>query len=304
MSDPRTLSLAAPTRLGAAPFCDGEHAPLQPSRRRWRRATARAVTLGMLAAVWVACGPPPNRGLPNQSQSPDHVVAPASVDLGALQLEPGQSGVSVSVAGQGTRELAVWLPAAQGPHPLVIFLHGADGGKWLLGSRGVLDCLVEPALEPIEPIILAPVSSSRGQWWTEEDIAFVLGLIGAARQRWSIRGEKPLLLGYSNGGIGTWFFARQYPDYFSAAIPMASNDSIVGATPLPVYAISGDRDELFPIADMRRAIAAAKATGQNVTLHEKYRGTHMKACSYLPELEAARDWVTSAIWKTSATSAP
>jgi len=268
-----TLPHAAPTELGAAAFC-----------------------ALLVALVLSACLPPPHKGLPTESQSPDHRVAPALVELSAVKLEPGQAGVSVNVAGQGDRKLALWLPESQGPHPLVIYLHGADGGDWLLGSRGILGCLVEPALEPLEPIILAPVSSSRGQWWTEDDIGFVLGLIEAARQRWSIS-SKPLLLGYSNGGIGTWFFARQYPEYFSAAIPMASNDSIVGATPVPIYAISGDKDSLFPIADMRRAIATVKAQGQNVTLHEKYRGVHMKPCSYVPELEAAREWVSTSVWR-------
>ena len=275
MLDPRTFTHAAPIWFGAASFC--------------------ALLIALAGAP--GCIPPPQRGLPSQSQSPDHLVAPALVDLSAIEREPGQAGVTVSVAGQGTRKLAVWLPESEGPHPLVIYLHGADGGDWLLGSRGILSCLVEPALEPMQPIIVAPVSSSRGQWWLEDDIAFVLGLIDAARKAWPVAPAKPVILGYSNGGIGTWFFARQYPDVFSAAIPMAANDTIVGATPLPVYAISGDRDELFPITDMRRAIAAARATGQNVTLHEKYRGTHIQACSYLPELEAARDWLTSSVWK-------
>jgi predicted esterase len=253
--------------------------------------------LGALAGSGLGCVPPRDPSPTGQSQSPGHLVAPALVDLGTVELAPGPAKVSVSVEGQGSRELALWLPEGGGPHPLAIFLHGAGGGRWLLGSTGIVTCLVMPALEPLHPIIVAPVSASGGQWWTEADIGFVLGLVDAARKSWPVAPEKTFLLGYSNGGIGTWFFARQYPERFSAAIPMAANDTIVGATPLPVFAISGDKDELFPIADVRRAIAAAKARGQNVTLHEKYRGTHMKACSYVRELEAARDWLTARIWK-------
>jgi predicted esterase len=219
------------------------------------------------------------------------------VELGRVKPEPGFSKVSVRVDAQGSREFALWWPEGGGPHPLAVFLHGASGGGRLLGSTGILPCLVEPALEPIEPIIVAPVSASNGQWWTEADIAFVLGLVDAARKSWPVAPERTLLLGYSNGGIGTWFFVRQYPERFSAAIPMAASDSIVGATPVPVYAISGDKDELFPIAGVRRAIAAARASGQNVTLHEKYRGTHMKPCSYVPELEAAREWLTTSVFR-------
>lgn len=254
----------------------------------------RAALLVVVGAL--ACLPAPDRSRTSQTQSPDRRIAPALVDLVRLPTEPGPAKVTVSVDGQGSRDFAVWLPEGAGPHPLVIFLHGAGGGDWLLGSGGILACLVAPALEPLHPIIVAPVSSSAGQWWTEADIAFVLGLVEAAPKRWAVATEKPLLLGYSNGGIGAWFFARQYPEHFSAVIPMAANATIVGATPLPVYAISGSRDELFPIVEIRRAIAAAKATGQNVTLHEKYRGSHMQPCSYRPELEAAREWLAS-VWR-------
>jgi predicted esterase len=277
----------APTPLGASSFCQ----PRVPWRQRWRRAVCGAL------AGFAACIPPPALLPSGTSQSPDHLVPPARVDLHTVKFEPGPAKVSVNVAGQGTRELALWLPEGDGRHPLAIFLHGAGGGGRLLGSTGIVTCLVARALEPMHPIIVAPVSASSGQWWTEADIGFVLGLIDAARERWPVAPEKPLLLGYSNGGIGTWFFARQYPEHFSAAIPMAANDTIVGPSPLPVYAISGDKDELFPIADMRRAIGAARAAGQNVSLHEKYRGTHMQACSYVPELEAARVWLTSTVWK-------
>ena len=222
------------------------------------------------------------------------MVAPARVDLSRVPLAPGGSDVSVAVEGQGKRQLSVWMPEGSGPHPLAVFLHGAGPSDGLVA--GVLSCLVEPALAPLHPIILAPRSTSNGQWWMEADIAYVLGLVQAAHATWSTEPGHDLVLGYSNGGIGAWFFARQYPASFSAAIPMASSDSIIGATPLPVFAISGTKDELFPIEDTRRAIAGMKAQGQNVTLLERYRGSHFKACDYGPELEAARDWLTASVW--------
>ena len=100
-----------------------------------------------------------------------------------------------------------------------------------------------------------------------------------------------MILGYSNGGIGTWFFARLYPEYFSAAIPMAFNDTVVGESRLPIYSIQGTKDEQFEFAPVRAAVQALIARGQDVTLDEKYRGTHGAVCSYVPELSRAGRWL-------------
>jgi dienelactone hydrolase len=261
--------------------------------------------LGALVVLSACSLPAPESPLQNTA-SPDHLVAPAQVDLGGAPLTPGGATLKVSVVGQGPRQLLVSVPEGPGPHPLAIFLHGAGPAERYL--HGIIECLVEPGLEPLHPVILAPLSSSQGQWWTEADISFVLGLIEAARERWPIEREHTLLLGYSNGGIGTWFFARQYPGSFSAAIPMAANDTIMGPAPLPVYAIQGTKDELFPIESIRPVIQQLRAQGQNVTLNEKYRGTHMQACSYMPELEAASAWLGTSVWNgghsPSASGAP
>jgi len=259
--------------------------------------------LGALV-VCASCALPAAESPLESSTSPTHLVAPAQVDLSRAPLAPGNETLKVSVAGQGERQLEVSVPEGPGPHPLAIFLHGAGPAARYL--HGVIECLVAPGLEVLHPVILAPLSSSQGQWWTEADTAFVLGLVEAARARWPLQPQHTVLIGYSNGGIGTWFFARQYPASFSAAIPMAANDTIMGPTPLPVYAIQGTKDELFPIESVRLAVGRLQAQGQNVTLHEKYRGSHMKACSYVPELEAASEWLSTRAWNAApgASNAP
>ena len=112
-----------------------------------------------------------------------------------------------------------------------------------------------------------------------------------------------VITGYSNGGIATWYFARLYPEYFAAAIPMAFNDTIVGETPLPIYAIQGEKDELFSIEDVRQAIGKLKTRGFDVTLHERYRARHMDVCAYHSDLEAAGQWLQEHAFPKAARSA-
>jgi predicted esterase len=154
-------------------------------------------------------------------------------------------------------------------------------------------------LAAIDPLIIAPHSPD-GQWWKKADTEFVLGLVTAARRRWPEVVTRSVIMGYSNGGIATWYFARLYPAYFSAAIPMAFNDTIVGASRLPIYAIQGAKDELFSITRVRDAVKAVKAGGSDVTLNERYRAGHMDACAYKAELALAGQWLTEHAFPKSA----
>lgn len=218
---------------------------------------------------------------------------PVAVDLAGLALTPGAAEATISVEGQGSRDIAVWMPEGPGPHPLALFLHGGGGGDGLID--GLLGCLVEPALAPVSPIIVAP-RNARGEWWLESEAAFALGLVEAAQTTWSIEPSRTVVLGYSNGGIGTWFFARERPELFGAAIPMAASVSFIGPTSLPVYAIAGEEDELFAFDEVSRAIEELIADGQDVTFDAKAGGSHFEACDYVPELEAAREWLTGSVW--------
>lgn len=119
----------------------------------------------------------------------------------------------------------------------------------------------------------------------------MLGLAVAARRRWA----RVVISGYSNGGLGTWYFARSYPVYFAAAIPIAFNDTVVGPTPLPVYAIEGTNDELFSSELVRGKVTALADRGFAVSLHERYRGSHLKPCSYVSELTGASAWLDAVV---------
>jgi predicted esterase len=221
-------------------------------------------------------------------------VAPARVDLRLVPEQPGIVELLVPVGGQGQRTLELSMPEKT-PRSVVILLHGTvanpgAGPGARAQTRTLLECLAAPALGALDPIIIAPRSST-GQWWLKEDTELVLGLVQAAKARWPATRGRAVVAGYSNGGIGAWYFARLYAPFFAAAIPMAFNDTIVGPSPLPLYAIQGSRDEQFPIERVRAAVESLKAQGQDITFDEKYRGSHMQPCSYVDELTAAGHWL-------------
>lgn len=252
----------------------------------------------LLLVLMAACGLPASSTASTSAELQVTGGVPgAVVDLSTIAWSPGIAEYQLAVAGQGQRAVTVWIPEASEPRALVILLHGAvlqrNGHVRpdLLGpTRPLVRCLASPALAALNPVIIAP-GSPTGQWWQRDETALVLGLVLAARDRWPHAGSHSVIAGYSNGGIGAWYFARLYPQYFSAAVPMAANETIAGETPLPVFAIHGTRDETFAFPAVRDALEALIQRGADVTLEVKYRGTHPAVCSYVPELSRAGQWL-------------
>jgi hypothetical protein len=263
---------------------------------QWR--TRRLLSLLALGCGALGCATPrPEPATPSAEQQVSGGVAGAVIDASPIQWQPGVAAYDLPVAGQGTRSVLVWVPEAASPRTLVVLLHGRVVARPrsqtldpLGPGRALVSCLVAPALGFLDPIILAPRSPT-GQWWARSETELVLGLVLAARSRWPEAGAHSVILGYSNGGIGTWFFARLYAEYFRAAIPMAFSDGIVGESRLPLYAIVGTKDEQFDFPAVRDAVQALRARGQDVTLDAKYRGSHSAPCSYVPELTRAGHWL-------------
>jgi hypothetical protein len=277
---------------------------LHAIRRPRRRGLAFVSAAALLA---VACPPPTPAETEVQARAG---LLPAQVDLSAIDGQPGARVVELAVEGQGARSAEIWLPNAPAPRSVIIMLHGSvsqESNHRETGpqaqTRRLVGCLAAPALAPLDPIIIAPHSET-GQWWRPEDTELVLGLVTAAQRRWPQIGTRSVIAGYSNGGLGAWYFARLYPAYFAAAVPMAFNDMIVGPSPLPLYAIQGSKDEEFEIEPVRAALRSLQATGQDIIFNEKYRGTHFEVCSYVPELSEAGRWLETHAFALPSLAAP
>lgn len=173
--------------------------------------------------------------------------------LEPVELVPGVHSVSVGPSSTSVRlTIAVPDPAPTSPVPLVLALHWWDPVDEHPGDS-FLAALVEPGLRELGAIIVAPEAWG-GSWVGAEKACTLASLVRAATEAWPVDPARRVVTGYSMGGVGTWYLVSLYPEMFNAAIPMAGEPSAVLTPEVPLLAIHGDQDAVFPLAATRQAV--------------------------------------------------
>jgi predicted peptidase len=192
------------------------------------------------------------------------------------------------------------LPPEYSPaktYPLVLALH--YGGKVTpFFSFEFLNALVEPALKELEAIFVAPDCPAMG-WTNATSEEAVLELILLCMETYRIDPDRVLILGFSMGGLGTWYMVGRHPDIFSAAIPIAA-PADAATTPLienvPLYIIHGEKDEVFPLDEVRKLYLKQKAGGADIQFMVVEKTSHNELPRYITPLQAAIPWIKR-VWE-------
>ena len=176
----------------------------------------------------------------------------------------------------------------QGSKILVIALHWAGGGETY---KVFSECLVAPAFAKKNAIVLVP-DAENDIWYSPKNEKRILKLIQLANKNWNIDSKKVIIMGYSNGGNGAWYFVEHYPELFQAAIPMASAYPINGQKiEVPLFVIHGVNDELFDINRTRLWVEEAQKENKKIVFKRIPGLSHFEACNYLPALKEAVEWL-------------
>lgn len=183
--------------------------------------------------------------------------------------------------------------------PLIFSLHGAATA--VSGSiHKSTSCLVEPGFDALDAIIISP--NSKGYLWSEETSVFqIFTLMDLAKEFLPIDQSKIAVMGYSDGGNGAWYFAEFYPNLFSASIPMSSSyNTAKTGTPvkfnIPIYAIHGSDDQLFPISTTEGYVNQSITAGSDITFVRANGLEHNNTCDYVSYLQDAATWLDTVAW--------
>ena len=148
----------------------------------------------------------------------------------------------------------------EGPRPLLISVHGADGRDWAFPQESRFAALAEA-----EGIILAnPLSQlmpgNEGEWQlntpsdARHDIEFIEAIIDDLSASYSVDASRIYATGYSIGSMFTYELGCQLSHRiaaiasFAGTMPVNPNSCETGRG-LPVMHIHGDADSIIPYGD-------------------------------------------------------
>jgi predicted esterase len=204
----------------------------------------------------------------------------AGDNSGRLTARPGSS---TATAAEGTRALGLGLgrdamlhvpPAAAGPLPLLVLLHGASGSGARMLQR------VAPSVEAAGLVVLAP--DSRDSTWDaiRDDFGPDVEFLNRALQRVfdtiAIDPARVAVGGFSDGATYALSLGLVNGDLFTKVVAFSPGFIVSGTTHgKPRFFIShGTADTILPIDSASHAIVPSlKGRGYDVTFRE-FNGGH------------------------------
>ena len=212
-------------------------------------------------------------------------------------LAPGFHRLTLPRADGPAINYAILVPDGYSPStpvPLLLALH--FGGNPAGAGASVLQILIGPALSELGAIIVAP-DSVGGSWTTPENDVAVNALLDTVLDDYSIDEEKIAVTGFSMGGAGSWHFAQNFPERFSAAVPIAGRPPASAAGwQLPVLAIHAHDDEVVPFGPAEARIAELQNAGVDATLIALSGISHYETHRFQDALQQAVPWLRE-IWE-------
>lgn len=168
----------------------------------------------------------------------------------------------------------LWLPhdddAAQ-PWPLILFLHGSgergDNVRQVLNDRlpeRLANGLALPA------IVAAPQCPAASDWTLHDDA--LVALLDDLAAAYAIDQNRVYLTGLSMGARETWRLACANPQRFAAVVAICgrrpyglrSEEDAALISHIPIWVFHGARDEVVPIEESNRMVAALRRYGADV----------------------------------------
>lgn len=183
--------------------------------------------------------------------------------------------------------------ASNDPRPLVLALH--PGGQRSPGyGSWFVRAIVQPAIAELNAIVIAPDCPTE-RWAEPGADQAVMQLVEKVMQEHKVDRRRVLVVGFSMGGRGTWYFASRHPELFTGAIPMAAS---IGDEPaeklatMPTYVIHSRADSVVPFAPAEKNAKALEGLGRTIHFEALDDLPHFSMGGYVPSLQRAVRWVT------------
>lgn len=229
--------------------------------------------------------------------SPTETVQPVPTEeaVSSINLEAGYRDDRITLSNGQALSFKISVPELEEGEkvPLIIALHWAGDDQTY---KEFMDCLVQPAMRQTKAIIFGPAGGN-SVWWSPISENILVTFINLVKEQWPIESDKVAVIGYSNGGISSWYFAANHPDIISASVPMAGVYEDVEKIDIPTYVIHGQNDELFSHSTNKGIVEQIKERGSDITFVTAEGLSHFEACNYTNYLSDAADWLVNEAWE-------
>ena len=218
--------------------------------------------------------------------SQEYVPVPKKKDFKDFKLNPGVVETAFRMTDGSSWDVMISVPQKITSNTgLIIALHwGVSMNKY----EEFMQCLVLPAVDTSQYIVLAP-RSDRQAWWWETKEKQTAKLIFYANQ--FLPHKNTIVLGYSDGGTGAAYFASKYPHLVDGAVAIAGNYLPADQYDVPLYVAHGTNDELFEFSKAQTKINESKANSQHVVFIAAEGYSHYEGCNYTTFLSEGIEWV-------------
>jgi pimeloyl-ACP methyl ester carboxylesterase len=205
-------------------------------------------------------------------------------------VEVGKLVVETSVCLDGVeRPWVLYVPPGynpRSPSPLLVRLHGGVGRAEIVEDPAAYAQEDEwlAVAEQEGWLVLYPFGQAGATWWDPVGMTNIRNLIRTVKRRHNIDDDRVWMAGFSDGASAAFTWAMVEPGDLAAVVALNGHigvGSLDGNLPLyavnlantPVYAVTTDRDELYPSDVMRPTLKMALDAGGDI-LYRELPGTH------------------------------
>ena len=127
-------------------------------------------------------------------------------------------------------------------------------------------------------ITILPAAWSESRWWQASQVENITGILRAVKRTYNVDENRVSLMGISDGGTGTWYFAFRCPTPWASYLSFIGSPSVslnpssgaegaiflVNVAGKSVLAINGKTDALYPAEALRPAMEAFRKAGADI----------------------------------------
>ncbi|MEM0898056.1 MAG: prolyl oligopeptidase family serine peptidase [Verrucomicrobiota bacterium] len=208
------------------------------------------------------------------------------------------SARTVKIAPKNAVKLQYWLhaPEGEGPHPLILFLHGkGERGSDLnsVKKHGPPKLIENDSMPSLRPFVVVSPQCPDDRMWQYPDLKALLDEVLAEQD---IDRSRVYITGLSMGGFGTWKLLAEEPRFFAAAIPICGGGDPDWARRLkhtPIWAFHGDEDSVVPVDRSKEMVDGIRRAGGKkvkLTIYPEVKHDSWTATYNNPEIYA---WLLS-----------